>query len=293
MNFTHFCLALLVVCIWGFNFVAVRVCLDGVPPLFLVTLRFLLLSLPAVFFIKRPKTSLTKLTLYGLIMFAFQFGLLFVGMYLGIAPGIASLILQIQVFFTVVFGFVFFQERPSLFQFGGCFISFIGLGIVAMHLQGNVSLGGFILIMASALCSSLGSFVSKKMGKINTFSLVIWGSLIAWPPILLLSLHLEGYEAIRYAIAHLKPLSIAAIFYITYGSTLVGYGLWSYLIHHYPLTTMGPFMVLVPIVAITGSVLCLGEPLQTWKILAAFFVIGGLSLNFFAKKISAYVKLVR
>lgn len=281
----HFCLALFVVLVWGINFVAVRIALDSLPPLFLVAVRFFLTSLPAIFFVKRPPISFAKIALYGLVMFVLQFGMLFVGMYLGVAPGLASLILQIQVLFTILLGIIFLNEKPHIWNFLGCVISFIGLTVVAMHIHGNISFAGFLFLIGAALFWSLGNLVAKKIGKVNALSLVIWSSLVSWPPLLALSLAIEGPDLLMHAITHTSLHSFLAALYITYGSTLVGYGLWSYLVHHIPLSTIGSFTILIPIIAILTSVLYLHEPLQPWKILAAFLVILGLSINLLGQKV--------
>lgn len=290
MNPLHFALALVVVCVWGCNFVAIRLGLNGIPPLLLVFARFFLTSIPAIFFIKRPNIPFRKVVIYGLVMFALQFSLLFIGIGLGVAPGLASLITQVQVFFSILLGAIFFHEKPHRWQFIGCLISFIGLMVVAMHVEGTVSIEGFLSLLGAALFWSVGNLLSKKMGKVNTLSLVIWSSFIAWPPLLLLSFMIEGYDTIIQALANLSLTSAGATLYITYFSTLLGYGLWSYLIHHMPLATISSFTILIPIVAILSSVLILNEPLQSWKLLAALLVIFGLAINLFGKKLTSHLR---
>ncbi len=290
MNPLHFVLALVVVCIWGFNFVAIRVGLNGIPPLLLVFARFFLTSIPAIFFIKRPNIPFRKVVIYGLVMFALQFSLLFIGIGLGVAPGLASLITQVQIFFSILLGAIFFNETPHRWQFIGCLISFIGLLVVAMHVEGTVSIEGFFCLVGAAFFWSAGNLLSKKMGKVNTLSLVIWSSFIAWPPLLLLSILFEGYDTILLTLSNLSLTAAGATLYITYFSTLLGYGLWSYLIHHMPLATISSFTILIPIVAILSSVIVLNEPLEWWKILAALLVISGLAINLFGKKLTSNLR---
>ena len=285
MNPVHFCLALLVVLIWGCNFVAIRLGVMGIPPLLLVFIRFFLTSIPAIFFIKRPNVPLRKVVLYGLVMFALQFSFLFLGIGLGVAPGLASLITQTQVFFSIFLGATFLGEKPHRWQFIGCVISFLGLMVVARHVEGSVSLEGFLSLIAAALFWSVGNLLSKKMGKVNTMSLIVWSSFIAWPPLLLLTLGIDGYDKIAFCLTHLSGTSIGAALYIIYFSTFLGYGLWSYLIHELPLATITSFSILIPIVALISSSLILNEPLYTWKILAALLVISGLAINLFGKRV--------
>ncbi len=285
MQIPHVLLTLILVIFWGFNYVVIQFGLDGVPPIFLAFSRFFLTSLPWVFFVKKPAIPWRMLLLYGVVMYALQFGFLFVGMKVGVAPGLASLILQLTVFFTILLGVIFFHERPHVWQIVGGIIAFGGIGIVACNTRGEVSLLGLILLIASAVSWSFGNVISKKLGKINMLSLVLWGSLVAWPPLLLLSFFLEGPQQILNCLQNLDWLSIGAILYITYISTLFGFGVWSWLIHRYPLGTIAPFTLLVPVTAIVGSILVLHEPFHTWKIWAALLVIAGLCINFLGPRL--------
>jgi len=285
MNPRHLLLALLVVFVWGLNFVAIRLGLNGVPPLFLVFLRFFLASIPAVFFIKKPTIPFHTLAMYSLITFVLQFSFLFIGISLGVAPGLASLITQTQVFFTIILGIVFVNERPNSYQYIGCTIALIGLSIVLLHMNGTITLKGFLFLLGAAFFWSFGNLISKKIGKVSNLSLVTWASLIAWPPLLAVSLTIEGYDQILYALTNLTWISTAATLYITYFSTLLGYSLWSYLTLHLPLSLLASFTILIPIVAMLSSILFLNEPLQPWKITAAILVLTGLGINLFAKKL--------
>ena len=285
MNPRHLLLALLVVFVWGLNFVAIRLGLNGVPPLFLVFLRFFLASIPAVFFIKKPTIPFHTLAMYSLLTFVLQFSFLFIGISLGVAPGLASLITQTQVFFTIILGIVFVNERPNSYQYIGCTIALIGLSIVLLHMNGTITLKGFLFLLGAAFFWSFGNLISKKIGKVSNLSLVTWASLIAWPPLLAVSLTIEGYDQILYALTNLTWISTAATLYITYFSTLLGYSLWSYLTLHLPLSLLASFTILIPIVAMLSSILFLNEPLQPWKITAAILVLTGLGINLFAKKL--------
>lgn len=279
MSPSHLLLTLLVILVWGFNFVMVKVGLQELPPLFLCAIRFILTSIPAIFFIKFPSTSLKMVSLYGLTMFALQFALLFIGMYAGMTPGLTSLLLQAQVFFSALLGVFFLNERLSHWQVIGGLLSFCGIALIGMKVGGTVTPLGFLFVILAAVFWSVGSLFSKKIGRVNMVSLVMWSSFIAWPPLLALSLIIEGPDLILSGLQNISWQAAGAVLYITYLSTLFGYGSWSWLLSHYSLSYMAPFTLLVPIVAISSSVLVLGEPLQAWKLFAGSLVIAGLCVN--------------
>lgn len=279
MQLFHIVLALIVVIIWGFNFVVIKIGLQDISPWLLGFARFFLTSIPAVFFIKRPRIPFRMIAWYGLVMFALQFSLLFWGMYVGVTPGLASLLLQVQVFFTILLALIFFGEKIRIWQIIGALVSFAGIAYVAVNLGGNITLSGLLLVIGAAASWGAGNVISKKIGKVNMVALVIWGSLVAWPPLLIISFMVEGADRVFYTFQHLTWLSGGAVLYITYLSTLVCFGIWSWLLHHYPLGTIAPFTLLVPIFGILSSVIVLNEPLETWKIIAALLVIIGLCIN--------------
>lgn len=286
MRLHHIALAILVVAIWGVNFVVIKVGLKEIPPILLCACRFFLCAFPAIFFIKRPAAPLRMVVVFGLVMFALQFALLFSGMYAGTTAGLASLVLQMQVFFTVLLAVLFLAEKPSIWQIVGALVSFSGIGLVASNSGGEISAYGLMLIIAAAATWGVGSLISKKLGKVDMFALVVWASLVAWPPLLILSFFLEQNSWNAEIISHISWLTIGAIGYMVYPVTLLGFAVWSWLLSRYPAATVAPFTLLVPVFGFAASTLALGEPLFDWKINAAVLVIAGLCINLFGSRIA-------
>ena len=279
MPISHILLTLLVAVIWGLNFIFVKLGLEEISPLLLCALRFFLASIPAVFFIKPPAAPFKIVALYGLVMFALQFALVFMGVHAGMTPGMASLLMQVQVFFSMFFAVLFLGEQPSISQVVGALVAFIGIGLVAMHLDTNVSLLGFILILAAAATWGIGNLITKKINTTNFIAVIVWGSLVACLPMFVLSLIFEGPERIVASYNHLTWQGIGSLLYIVYVSTWIGYGIWNWLLGHYSVGMIVPFTLLVPVVGILSSVLLLGEPFQLWKLNAGLLVISGLCIN--------------
>jgi O-acetylserine/cysteine efflux transporter len=279
MRLFHIALALLIIMIWGFNFVMIKIGLLRIPPIFLVCCRFFLTSIPLVFFVKKPSIPFSKTLSYGLVMFSLQFALLFVGIDLGVSPGLASILLQVQVFFTILLSVIIFKEKLHKLQILGAVLACFGITLIGLNLGTEISLPGFLCVLGAAFAWGPGNILSKKIENVDILSLVAWSSLIAWPPLLLLSLLLEGPYAIYDSFRYIHWHSLGAVLYITYLSTLLGFYIWNRLIHHYSLSMVAPFSLLSPVVGILSSTLVLKESLQLWKVLAACFIIIGLCIN--------------
>lgn len=277
-------LALIVVLIWGFNFVVIQIGLQGLPPLLFSALRFLCAALPLVFFFKRPAIGWKLLIGYATFQFAIQFMLLFSGMKLGFPPGLASLVIQLQAFFTIGLAVLMLGERPLVTQLCGALIAFAGMGLVAIHLQATATVIGFVMVVGAGFSWGVANILTKKIGKVNPLALVAWGSLLATPPLILSSLLVEGPAAWVHAASSLSWITVGAILFQSYPNTIFGFGIWSVLIRRYPTATIAPFSLLVPVAGMVSAALVLGEPLQWWKITACILVLLGLALNQFGAR---------
>ena len=287
MHPQHIALAIAVAVIWGFNFVMIKAGLEELPPILLCALRFFFAALPAVFFIRRPSIAFRQVVAFGLVMFALQFTLLFLGMTAGTTAGLASLLLQVQVFFTILLAVMFLHEKPSVWEIFGAIISFSGIGLVAANLGGDISALGMGLIIAAAASWGAGNLISKRLGKIDMLALVIWGSFVAWPPLLLVSFIFEQNFWALESLSGLTWRSAAAIGYNAYPVTLLGFAAWNWLMSHYPAVTVAPFSLLVPVFGFASSAWVVDESIYPWKIGAAVLIIAGLCINLLATRLTA------
>ena len=278
-------LALIVVLIWGFNFVVIKLGLQGLPPILFTALRFACAALPMVFFVRRPAVPLKLLAGYAAFQFALQFTLLFSGMQAGFPPGLASLVVQLQAFFTIGLAVVMLGERPQWAQIAGALIAFGGMGLVAMHLEARATVLGFLMVIAAGFSWGVGNIFTKRIGKVDALALVLWGSLLAAPPLLLASLVIEGPAAIVAALQEMSWLSAGAILFQAYPTTILGFGIWAMLLRKYPTATVAPFTLLVPVAGMVSAAWVLGEPLQWWKVAAGALVLSGLALNQFGPRV--------
>ena len=279
----HFLLALAVVAIWGSNFVVIKVGLDHLPPLLFGALRFSLAALPMVFFLPRPAASWKNLAAYGILIGAGQFGLLFIAMNGHISPGLASLVIQSQVFFTIFLSMRLSNERVKPIQWISLALATAGIVVIASHTDGTTTLTGLALILMAAVCWAGGNMVNKQAGRVNMVAYVVWSSLFAAPPLFALSLIFEGWPAIATGLRDADMVTWAAVFWQTLGNSLFGYAVWGWLLARYPAATVTPMALLVPVFGMAASSLLLGEAMPAWKLIAMALVMGGLALNFWRR----------
>jgi len=275
----HLLLCVAVMAVWGSNFVVIKVALAHLPPLTLATLRFTAVVLPLVLFVKRPAASWANLAAYGVLIGAGQFGALFVAMRHDITPGLASLLAQTQVFFTIGLSMALTGERLRLAQGVALALAVAGLAIILTHTDGNATPLGIGLVIFAAFSWSGGNMVSRAAGKVDMLAYIVWSSLFAVPPLFALALIFEGPGAMATGIANADLTTWAAVVWQAVGNAMFGYGVWGWMLARYPAATIAPLALLVPVFGMTASAVLLGEPMQDWKLLAALFVMSGLALG--------------
>jgi len=280
LTLSHTLLALAVMVVWGTNFVVIRGGLQHLPPLLFATLRFTLVVLPAIFFLRRPAVSWRLMAAYGLFIGAGQFGLLFIAMKSSITPGLASLVIQSQVFFTIGLAMAFERERIRLFQIAALILAFTGLGLILAHAGANSATPlGLVLTLGAAASWAVGNTISKAIGKVDMLAFVVWSALFAIPPLLVFSLIFDGWPAIRAGVIHATPATWAAVAWQSVGNSMFGYAVWGWLLARYPAATVSPLALLVPVFGMAASAWWLAEPLPGWKLAAAALIMAGLALN--------------
>jgi O-acetylserine/cysteine efflux transporter len=281
LPFRDLLLALAVVFVWGTNFVIIRLGLNALPPLLFASLRFTFVLLPLVFFLPRPKVSISNLVLYGLAIGLGQFGLLFIAMNGLISPGLASLVVQMQVFFTIALSMLRSGERVKPYQLAAFALAIAGMAVIMAHNGHGATIAGLVLTIGAAAGWAIANQCSKEAGKVNALAYVVWASLFSLPPLYLLSFWREGWPAIAAGLGHATLATWVVILWQSVGNTMFGYGVWAWLLARHPAATVSPLTLLVPIFGMGASALVLGEPLESWKILAGLLVMGGLALNLF------------
>ena len=297
----HIALALLVTFIWGVNFTFIAWALESFPPLMLTALRFFFTAVPLVLFLKPPKFNRT-LFIYAIGTFVMQYAFVFTAMHLGASAGLTALLLQVQIFITVLLAYIMLGESVSRMQIIGMLIGVLGLGVIALNLGGDMPLVGFICILIAAIGWSFGNIASKQastqqsIGNVSTtspvnnnkasnktsalsaLSLVVWGGLIACVVLTLSSLLFENEAWTLATFTQASFKSWLSLGFIVYVSTLIGFGLWAHLLSQNIASKVMPFALLVPVFGMATSVLFTREVVTWWKMLAMVLILSGLVL---------------
>ncbi|AZL11947.1 EamA family transporter [Brevibacterium aurantiacum] len=281
MSFKHCLLAASVAVMWGLNFLAIDLSLDQFPPFFLVALRFAVLALPALLFIPKPDVKFRWIVGYGLGFGLLQFLFLYWAMAAGMPAGLASLVLQASGPFTVLLGMTFLRERVRGSQMAFLIVAMAGLGVVGwQRLDSSASFLPFLLTLAGGLGWAIGNICNRQAHSVEPVKFTMWMSVIPPVPMLILSLFVEGPSTIGHSLTTLLTptgwLGIAGLVYTVVIATILGSGIWSWLMSRNPAGVVAPFSMLVPIVGMSAAWFFLGETVSFGELCGAALVIIGV-----------------
>ena len=291
-------LTLGIVALWGFSFVPIKVGLRDMPPFAMAAVRFFLAAMPLLFFVRRPQMPWRYLLAYGFAIGVCQFGLLFLGIKLGMPAGLSSLVIQLQVFFTIGLGVAFLGERLHRHSLLGATISAAGLVLLGAYKLATGATGtliGFLLVIAAALAWAVGNVVAKRAAgahDADMFALVVWSSVVPPLPLAALSYAFEGGAAAWHAVLAASALSWACVLFLAWGATLFGFAQWAGLLHRYPTAVISPFALLMPVSGLASGALLLDEGLAPMQAAGVLLVFAGLAENVYGVRLRAWLKSI-
>jgi O-acetylserine/cysteine efflux transporter len=264
--------------VWGLTFIAIKYGVEAAPPFLLTALRFTFAAFPLVFFVKPPAAPWRLVALYGLLIGVCQFGLLFLAVREGMPVGLASLVIQVQVYFTILLAALAFGEQPTRAQLIGAGVALAGMVVIASARWGHASPWPFALTLAAALAWGAGNVVGKRIGRVDPLAFIAWSSLVAPLPMLALSF-VTAPQATLSALLHPSVKLALSVAGLSYAGTLFSYGLWARLLAKYPAAAVMPFALLVPVAGMASAALLFGERPSALEFIGAAVVMLGLAFN--------------
>ena len=284
MPIGHIALAIMVAAIYGTAFVAIQFAIDEIPPIMATGYRYLLTAFPFIFFVRRPNVSWLLLASYGVVQAVIMFATIFSAIKLGMPPGIASMVVQLQVFFTIGISFFVFSEIPTKRQGVGALLALIGVAVIGVGLNESVPILPFLMTIASALAWGVANTISKKANSNSMLGFVVWSALFAPVPLFALSMLIEGTQ---FGIPPVMPSAIAiwSILYLAYPTTVLAFTAWVFLLQRHNAAAVTPFALLIPIFGMGSTAIVFGEQLSLTTLFGSAIVFLGLSVAVIQSKL--------
>lgn len=276
MPFHHILFAFLVSIVWGINFVAMKVGLDHLSPFLFVTLRFVIVLLLLLPWLRVVKGHMILIMWVGLCLGGLHFASAISGLQL--AENISSIvvIVQMHVPITLILAHIFLQERLSYWRGGGILIAFVGILLITFDPAIINERIAILIIFLATLFYSTGAILMRKLKNVGVFNTQAWTALFGLPIVLALSLMTETAQFDQ--IFHMNQEGWGALFYTAVFSSVVGYGGMNFLLKRHSVTLIAPIFLTTPIFAMAAAVVAFEETLTPRFLMGASLTLCGLAL---------------
>ena len=265
--------------LWGFNFSVIKLGVNQVDPLVLTAMRFTFAVFPLILFIKRPQVKWRYLISYGLTFGIGVWGLTTLSIDAGTSAGMVSLLLDMSVVSGLCIGYFCLKETLHFNQVFGAGLALIGLVIILVSKDGNITLPGLLFVLAASVFWSINGLIVKKTNTQSVFAFNLWAMLFAPIPLLVLAAMTHGLDAILLLPYQINTPALFSALFQAYPTTLLGYWLWNKMIVKYDLSSVAPMTLLVPVFAMIGGYYFYQEAITLALILAAGFILSGLLIS--------------
>ena len=269
-------LAILVPTVWGLGFTIAKAAFVYVefPPILLMAFRFSLTALVLVWFVKPPLGMMTKIFWIAVISATLQYSLTFTGLY-GLDASTAVIIVQLEAPFLAILATVMLKDRLGARRTTGMILAFLGVVLTAGEPETESEIFPIFLVAGGAFVWSVGQIMVKNLGgQVGGFTLIAWVAVFAAPQLMISSWMFEDgqIEAIKNA----GWIGWGTVAYMGLVMTALGYAVWYHLLGKYQVNQVMPFLLLVPVSSIIGSILILGESLNLRELIGSAIVIIGV-----------------
>jgi O-acetylserine/cysteine efflux transporter len=274
MAFHHLLMALAVPVIWGMGLVFAKAALDFFPPILLVAFRFGVTALALVWFVKPPWHLMGKIMVIALVSVVVQYSFTFTALK-HLDASVTVLFIQAEVPILILLGAVFLGERPSKRKLAGIALTFVGVSLIAGDPQLKGAYQPLFLLLVGVTTWAIGQVMIRQLGAVGGFTLIAWVAILSTPQLFVASWVLEDnhWQLIREA----NWVVWGTVVYLGLVMTALGYGIWYHLLGRYPVNQVAPFLLLLPVTSVIGSVVVLDETLSLPVAMGGAVVIAGVA----------------
>ncbi|EFE21995.1 hypothetical protein EDWATA_02997, partial [Edwardsiella tarda ATCC 23685] len=234
----------------------------------------------------------------GLLIGFGQFAFLFFALHGGLSAGVAAMLLQLQLLFTVLLGTLLFGERIRASQILALLFVFAGVALLLHQGADGLSLpdGAILFALGAALCLALGNLLQRLrirdsiQGSLP--ALIAWAALAPILPFFLAAWLFDGGQATLTALRGIDLTTLLALLYLAYIATHLAYAIWGRLLRRNHTGYLMPFTLLIPLIALAADEIVFATPLSAVQLYSLLLILLGLALALLGNRLMDF-RLVR
>ena len=272
---------LTVALVWGMGFVFAKAALNQFPPVFLMALRFSVTAVALIWFVHPPKGQLLRIFWIAIVSAAIQYSLTFNGLK-GLDASVAVLVVQLEVPFLVLIGVFALGETPGSRKWIGIAMAFVGVALMMGEPKVGAAWVSVLLVIGGAFTWAVGQAMIRTLKEIDGLTTTAWVAVWAAPQLFIMSYLLETDQL--NSIMTAQWIDWTAVVYLGLVMTALGYWLWYSLVRKHPVSQVAPFLLMLPVFSVAGSMVFLGERPTLTGMAGGAVVIAGLAFILIERK---------
>lgn len=269
-------LLVLVICIaWAGNFLTSAMALREFPPFLFTALRLVLVATLLLPFLTRPgKGQWPRLLAVALCNGALHFGLSFWALQLAGNLASPAILMQSYVPMATLLAVWWLGERIGWRTSTGIAVSFGGVLVLGFDPIVLAAPQAMVLMLVSAGFLATGTVLMRGLTGFTPMSQQAWSALIGIVPLLLLSAWLESDQ--QAAVDGASWVAWGGVAYSALIASVMGHGIFYWLVQRHPISTLTPYLLLTPVLAIILGVLFWGDQPGPRLLIGGAMVLGGV-----------------
>jgi len=251
-------LILLICLAWAFNFVVGAHVMKQLSPFVFTALRFMFVLIVLAPFLRWPPAGQwLRLIFVCLCVGALHFSTLLWA--LSLSQDVSSIAISQQTYIpmAVILAMLFLGERVGWRSLTAIAVAFSGVIVLSFDPLMLHQLDVLGIALLSALFQALGSVFMRGIKGIGVFSFQAWTAIVSMPVLLLASVLLDNGQWQMLATA--SWLDWASVAYSALAASIVGHGLFFFLVQRHPVSAIMPYLLLTPLTAVLFGVLIWGD----------------------------------
>lgn len=272
----HMLFVILVSWIWAGNAVAIKEAVRLIPPMTTVALRYAILFLCCVPFLRPVRGRMRLVLLTGLVAGALQFGPIAYGY--SVAGNVPALAIagQAGMPLGLLLAVLIDGERIAWRRTMGIALALCGVGILLFDPAIVDERDGVLAVFVGSLAWAISNLMFRRLSGVPVLTLYAWQAAVSLP-VLLLASHFAEPGALH-RLADTSPVAFAWIGYTAILSSLVGHGGISWLLQKYPVSVITPFTLPTAVLSVAIAHLVYGSPVTPLMAAGGLMALAGVSI---------------